>query len=157
MEPLPLILISISAIFHSYWNFLIKKIIDKSKSKLVVYWLCLIMSCLIFLPVFIYFINSNPISLNLLIYPIILGFFLALYIFFALNIPSHGSRLSSHFLKGSILVFLFIRFSPIASKILNVPTFLHILSCRLRTTTRRFQVKPMRVSPLKHTDPSISH
>lgn len=82
MESLPIILVSISALGHAYWNYVFKKIIDKSEHKLLIFWLCMLVSCTLFLPIFIFYLVKNPIPYNTLIYPAIFGFLLALYMLF---------------------------------------------------------------------------
>lgn len=82
MESSAIILISVSALGHAYWNYVFKKTVDKSEHKLLVYWLCTLISCILFLPVFIFYLVKNPIHYNALIYPATFGFFLALYMLF---------------------------------------------------------------------------
>lgn len=82
MEKLPLILITVSALGHAYWNYLLKKIINKSQHRLSVFWLCTLIGCILFLPVFIYYLLESNISLKILVYPALFGFFLAIYTLF---------------------------------------------------------------------------
>lgn len=82
MEPFPIILVSISAIGHAYWNYKLKKTIDKTENKLLIYWLSTLIGLLLFFPIFIFYLIKNPISYSSLIYLIVFGFFLALYMLF---------------------------------------------------------------------------
>lgn len=82
MEKIALILIIISALGHAYWNYLLKKIINKSRHRLSVFWLCTLVSCILFLPVFIFYFIKSSMPLEVLIYPALFGAFLAIYTLF---------------------------------------------------------------------------
>jgi uncharacterized membrane protein len=79
MKPWLIILVCISALGHAYWNYLFKKIVNKSKNKLVIFWLCTFVGCILFLPLFIFYFERDLLSFNILIYPALFGFFLACY------------------------------------------------------------------------------
>ncbi len=105
MEILSLTLVSISAIGHAYWNFLLKKMIDKSENKLLIFWLCMFVSCTLYFPFFIFSFIKNPPSSSVLYYPILYGFFLALYLLFLTKSYSYHDLSLAYPLSKTIPLF----------------------------------------------------
>lgn len=81
MEFLVILLIFASAIMHTYWNYALKKTINKGADEVSLYWLSIITGTLLYSVAFIFLINHYNISGKGIFFAALFGFFTALYIF----------------------------------------------------------------------------
>lgn len=82
MDPIAIFLILISAIIHTYWNFVLKKSINKGADPILLYWISTVVSVILFSSVFLFFVDSYTVSFHGLSLAMGTGLFLAFYIFF---------------------------------------------------------------------------
>jgi uncharacterized membrane protein len=84
MDVLNIALVLMSAILHTYWNFELKKTIEKGAGSMLLYWMSSFVAMIFYLPFVILLVAYQDITINFsdLLYPAICGFFMALYMLF---------------------------------------------------------------------------
>jgi len=90
MDPLAILLISISAIIHTYWNFVLKKSINEGADPILLHWLSAVVSVILFSIVFLFFVSSYTISFYGVALAAAGGVFFAFYVFFLNKAYAHG-------------------------------------------------------------------
>jgi drug/metabolite transporter (DMT)-like permease len=86
MNTLAIILVVVSALIHSYWNFLSKK----SKNKLVFNWYIVLFGVILYLPFFIYFISVEGIPKIGWLFILLSAIFHTFYFYFLGKSYQHG-------------------------------------------------------------------
>ncbi len=82
MNSVVLVLVLCSAMIHAYWNFVLKKAINKGADNLLLYWLSGVVGVLLYSVVFFFLFRMYPVSKEGVLLAALCGFFLAAYVFF---------------------------------------------------------------------------
>ena len=82
MNVVVLLLVLCSAIIHVYWNFVLKKAINKGADNVLLYWLSGVAGVLMYSVIFFFLFRTYSISKEGIILAALCGLFLAAYVFF---------------------------------------------------------------------------
>jgi uncharacterized membrane protein len=82
MNSLAVFLIIVSAFMHTYWNYVLKRSINKGADPVLLLWLSDIFAILIYLPAFIFFAAASALTSFGILLAAISGLFMAVYVYF---------------------------------------------------------------------------
>ncbi len=90
MNTLAVFLILISSIIHTYWNYVLKKSINKGADPVLLHWLSGIMSVILYSLVFLFFVSSYTVTSHGVFLSALCGLFIAVYVFFLSKSYAYG-------------------------------------------------------------------
>ena len=107
-----LLLVLSSALVNAYWNFILKKSINKGADKILLYWLSNVTGVIIYFVLFIFLIINYKISYEGFVLAILCGLFFSIYIFslsksYELSDLSHAYPLSKTTPLFTLLIGIF--------------------------------------------------
>lgn len=82
MNPLAVFLITVSAVIHTYWNYVLKRSINKGADPVLLLWLSDLFAIILYLPIFIYFSALFAITPYGIMLAVLSGLFMAVYVYF---------------------------------------------------------------------------